>query len=349
MGSGASSVYQRAQGRTQAHQRSQQTLNPNGDSRSDPEGRGRMTSGEPRQPTFWCHQCQASVNHLAAGSVCPLCQGGFVQESSSVVMLEQAARWFAGGSHSSSMEARIARLLDDLHTHLEMVEDLHESMRNAVQQAEQNGGRQRLDPAPQEVLDAIEVLEPDAHNFEEMRQAAQCVICCADFEAHERLSRLPGCGHLFHDSCVMQWLERSSNCPICRGNLAEAVALTGRPASLEEAVSAEPTGPSTPRSWDSQLPPVSSSSSTAPAASTAGVAAAAEAAAAVANSALAAAVAAADAASSLPSQAAAIRHSTQELVGAGSTMTLRPGSPVTGMEAACGALQGRTVTSQPSW
>lgn len=246
MGSGASSASTRAQQR---------------EARSQAEERRR--GGENRRPTFWCHQCQVSISHLAEGNVCPLCHGGFVQESSSTVMLAQAARWLAGGGHltsvqaqpsmgarllgggghSSSMEARITRLLDDLHAHLEMVEDLHQSMRHVVHQAEENGGRQRLDPAPQEVLDAIEVMELDADSLQTMRQTPQCVICCADFEADSpdagRLSRLPGCGHLFHEACVMQWLERSSNCPICRGNLTEVVALNGPSASLQEAVAAD--------------------------------------------------------------------------------------------------------------
>lgn len=141
-------------------------------------------------------------------------------------MLAQAARWLASSSQlSTPTEARIARLLNDLHTHLEMVEGLHESMRHAMDQAEESA-RNRVDPAPQQVLNAIEVVELDESSLVNLHQSAQCVICCGDFEVSERLSKLPGCGHLFHEACVMQWLERASNCPICRCNLTEAV--TGR-------------------------------------------------------------------------------------------------------------------------
>lgn len=246
MGSGASSTttarsQQRQQQQHQQHQlRLQQ--HSRSESRSAPEQRrGGGGGGEAHRRTYWCHQCQVSVSRLGEGSVCPLCHGGFIQESTSVVMLAQAARWLAssGGQEVDSTEARIARLLDDLHAHLEMVEGLHESMRNAMDQAEESG-RPQLDPAPQQVLDAIEALELDANTLTSMRQTAQCVICCADFEVGERLSRLPGCGHLFHDTCVMQWLERASNCPICRCDLCEAVGATSRSdvageASLEEA------------------------------------------------------------------------------------------------------------------
>lgn len=168
-----------------------------------------------------------------------------MQESTNVAMIAQAARWLVSGpGAANSTEARIARLLDDLHSHLEMVEGLHESMRNAVDRAEEAARRPQLDPAPQHVLDAIEGFDLEAEMLENMRQTPQCVICCADFEAGERLSRLPGCEHLFHDTCVSQWLERATNCPICRNDLVEAVqAISAKKdsASLEEATVASDT------------------------------------------------------------------------------------------------------------
>ena len=45
-----------------------------------------------------------------------------------------------------------------------------------------------------------------------------CVICIGGLEAHEGGVRLP-CGHLFHESCVAEWLRRNSSCPHCRAQL----------------------------------------------------------------------------------------------------------------------------------
>lgn len=45
-----------------------------------------------------------------------------------------------------------------------------------------------------------------------------CVICITGLEAHEGGVRLP-CGHLFHESCVAEWLRRNSSCPHCRARL----------------------------------------------------------------------------------------------------------------------------------
>jgi len=44
-----------------------------------------------------------------------------------------------------------------------------------------------------------------------------CVICIADFEPGEMLSRLP-CGHIFHSQCVHHWLTERRHCPLrCSG------------------------------------------------------------------------------------------------------------------------------------
>jgi len=149
-----------------------------------------------------------------------------VEEGTDGAALAQAVRWLAAGDEASgSTEARIARLLEDLHAHLELVEGLHDSMRR-VMDASSDELRPQLDPAPKEVLDAISPVTLDAGVFEELRQTSQCVICCSDFELNETLNRLPGCGHLFHDECIHQWLDRATNCPICRCNLRKAVGLS---------------------------------------------------------------------------------------------------------------------------
>lgn len=43
-----------------------------------------------------------------------------------------------------------------------------------------------------------------------------CSICLTDFREKERLRLLPRCGHVFHVTCVDEWLRRQITCPICR-------------------------------------------------------------------------------------------------------------------------------------
>ncbi|KAG1327610.1 E3 ubiquitin-protein ligase RING1-like [Cocos nucifera] len=43
----------------------------------------------------------------------------------------------------------------------------------------------------------------------------ECVICLEKFDARAEVSKMP-CSHAFHSRCIIQWLEVSNLCPICR-------------------------------------------------------------------------------------------------------------------------------------
>lgn len=48
------------------------------------------------------------------------------------------------------------------------------------------------------------------------REGLECAVCLSKFQDIEILRLLPKCKHAFHINCVDQWLERHSNCPLCR-------------------------------------------------------------------------------------------------------------------------------------
>ncbi|KAK1354792.1 E3 ubiquitin-protein ligase ATL42 [Heracleum sosnowskyi] len=48
------------------------------------------------------------------------------------------------------------------------------------------------------------------------REGLECAVCLSKFQDIEILRLLPKCKHAFHISCVDQWLERHSSCPLCR-------------------------------------------------------------------------------------------------------------------------------------
>eukprot|EP00927_Polykrikos_kofoidii_P077198 TRINITY_DN74168_c0_g1_i1.p1 TRINITY_DN74168_c0_g1~~TRINITY_DN74168_c0_g1_i1.p1 ORF type:complete len:435 (-),score=70.56 TRINITY_DN74168_c0_g1_i1:237-1541(-) len=56
-------------------------------------------------------------------------------------------------------------------------------------------------------------------------QSQTCAICCTNCEAGEIVSRLPGCGHMFHSDCVSVWLAKATSCPVCRNDLMEVTVL----------------------------------------------------------------------------------------------------------------------------
>ncbi|KDO18265.1 hypothetical protein SPRG_15509 [Saprolegnia parasitica CBS 223.65] len=42
-----------------------------------------------------------------------------------------------------------------------------------------------------------------------------CAICLCDYEHGETKLQMP-CKHVFHQECVVRWLEKSATCPLCR-------------------------------------------------------------------------------------------------------------------------------------
>jgi len=44
-----------------------------------------------------------------------------------------------------------------------------------------------------------------------------CPVCQEEIPVGGLAKKLP-CGHLFHDDCLMQWLEKANSCPMCRAS-----------------------------------------------------------------------------------------------------------------------------------
>ena len=46
-----------------------------------------------------------------------------------------------------------------------------------------------------------------------------CIICRDDMTVHD-CKRLPVCSHMFHKSCLREWLVQQQSCPTCRADIA---------------------------------------------------------------------------------------------------------------------------------
>jgi len=53
---------------------------------------------------------------------------------------------------------------------------------------------------------------------EELEEERICIIC-RDEMTVETAKRLPGCGHIFHKSCLREWLVQQQTCPTCRSDI----------------------------------------------------------------------------------------------------------------------------------
>ncbi|XP_022764197.1 E3 ubiquitin-protein ligase RING1-like [Durio zibethinus] len=51
--------------------------------------------------------------------------------------------------------------------------------------------------------------------LEDMSSKKQCSICLDEFIDGEEVALMP-CGHVYHDGCIVRWLETNHMCPLCR-------------------------------------------------------------------------------------------------------------------------------------
>merc|ERR1712151_714 len=72
-------------------------------------------------------------------------------------------------------------------------------------------------PTSASALETIPKVKITAQDLEES-QNCHCTVCIEDFVLGEEALRLP-CGHLFHEHCIKTWLQKHSQCPVCRYEL----------------------------------------------------------------------------------------------------------------------------------
>jgi len=89
-------------------------------------------------------------------------------------------------------------------------------------------GRGGLDAIVTQLLNQMEGTGPPPMNDDEIKKIptikidqshidakAQCSVCWDDFKLEEDVRQLK-CDHIFHENCIIPWLELHNTCPVCR-------------------------------------------------------------------------------------------------------------------------------------
>jgi len=93
---------------------------------------------------------------------------------------------------------------------------------------ESNGGRREsrnpTGPLLPDEISAIPAFKIEAQDMVTTEGAENevCVVCQDEFQLNDLAKRL-NCRHVFHAHCIDSWLERSSLCPICNGEVRSIV------------------------------------------------------------------------------------------------------------------------------
>nr|XP_025148601.1 E3 ubiquitin-protein ligase RNF126 isoform X8 [Bubalus bubalis] len=70
-------------------------------------------------------------------------------------------------------------------------------------------------PADKEKIQALPTVPVTE---EHVGSGLECPVCKDDYGLGEHVRQLP-CNHLFHDGCIVPWLEQHDSCPVCRKSL----------------------------------------------------------------------------------------------------------------------------------
>ncbi|XP_058056963.1 E3 ubiquitin-protein ligase Iruka isoform X1 [Anopheles bellator] len=70
---------------------------------------------------------------------------------------------------------------------------------------------------------------------EQVDRKLQCSVCFEDFQSGETVRKLP-CLHVYHEPCIIPWLELHGTCPICRKSLTPDGLQSGSQAQSQQAM-----------------------------------------------------------------------------------------------------------------
>ncbi|KAA0041218.1 RING finger protein 165-like protein [Cucumis melo var. makuwa] len=74
--------------------------------------------------------------------------------------------------------------------------------------------------APESAIERLIMKQKfDGFNKEEEEEIGDCSVCYEELKGKgKEVSRIP-CGHVYHKSCVLTWLQINNSCPLCRAPL----------------------------------------------------------------------------------------------------------------------------------
>lgn len=77
-------------------------------------------------------------------------------------------------------------------------------------------------------MEKIQALPTIIITEEHVGSGLECPVCKEDYTVGENVRQLP-CNHLFHNDCIIPWLEQHDTCPVCRKSLSGQNTATNPP------------------------------------------------------------------------------------------------------------------------
>lgn len=186
---------------------------------------GILDGGSGERERYYCHSCHRV---FGLGSVqnpqdyyCPHCQSTFLEEIGGSDQI--AVRHRNHGPLTTDQSRRITSATAMLRLLEAQLREELETLQIAFAAA---SARMSEDAARNKQRQLTKLMKSRLRTTTVTLDMAcsqpSCPICSEDFVLSNEALRMP-CSHIFHDSCVMPWLEMKQNCPICRAELSNTL------------------------------------------------------------------------------------------------------------------------------
>lgn len=177
---------------------------------------------------YYCYSCRRIFSRTYTSPeelTCPLCNSAFVEEVQGIRQHDfmPVRRGMGSGSQLTAEQSRrftnatnMLRFLEtQLREELEQLQLNFEAGHALISDRTRNGAA-KLPPKLSKIM--IGKLRSCILDLDLVCSQPSCPICSEDFVVDAEEAKLP-CGHLYHRTCVIPWLESKQNCPICRTEL----------------------------------------------------------------------------------------------------------------------------------
>lgn len=181
---------------------------------------------------YWCHLCQKEFSRLYIENSevhCRSCGKTFCEEVASSNQSEHPSNYqpFEHPRRNNDQNNRvlfgfspISNILSSIMNFNNFNEDSHmENIINFLMANDPN--KYGSPPASKEEVSKLQKIKVSKSNQKEVLQLAGescCSVCKDDFLVDQQLVKLP-CNHVFHDECILPWLNERNSCPTCRFEL----------------------------------------------------------------------------------------------------------------------------------
>ncbi|XP_060153460.1 E3 ubiquitin-protein ligase RNF126 isoform X5 [Globicephala melas] len=213
-----------------------------------------MAEASPQPGRYFCHCCSVEIVPRLPDYICPRCESGFIEELPEET---RSAENGSAPSTAPTDQSRQPFEADDGRDPESRREREQHSRHRIIQQLV-NGiitpatipnlglgpwgvlhsnpmdyawGANGLDAIITQLLNQFENTGPPPADKEKIQalptipvteehvgSGLECPVCKDDYGLGERVRQLP-CNHLFHDGCIVPWLEQHDSCPVCRKSL----------------------------------------------------------------------------------------------------------------------------------